>query len=196
MSDPDSQILQVLQDVATRQGQMQNDLRSLMLHQETLQREMAQLRDQQAGFSDASRLLVEALQTWAATEPSQMWRQTQGWLQRIQELATNAMETYWTDEAQKLWISKIVEESVSQVNELMAEYREKISQRANRAIASMNTAFQVKLDDMGESAAEQYAQVLTNVRTETEQMIRQMALDQKKVLETLVHRLVGDAGNA
>jgi hypothetical protein len=196
MSDLDSQILQVLQDVATRQGQMQNDLRTLLLQQEALQQEIRRLSAQQEGFSDASRMLVEALMTWSQTEPSQMWRQTQGWLQRIQELATNAMETYWTDEAQKLWISKIVEESVSQVNELMAEYREKISQRANRAIASMDTAFQVKLDDMGESAAEQYAQVLTNVRTETEQMIRQMALDQKKVLETLVQRLVGDAGGS
>jgi hypothetical protein len=180
----------------TEAAQLHEALHELRKGQEALRLEIAQLRQQQEGFSDASRMLVEAIMTWAQTEPAQMWRETQRWLREIQGMSEQITKRYFTDEAQRLLISKVVEESVYQINELMSEYRERISQRATRAIASMDSAFHTKLDDMGESAAEQYAQILEQMHAKVEQAIEKTALDQKAILEALANRILRERGDS
>ena len=182
----------------TAEGELQQSLKELRqsLHelrkeQESLRLEVQRLQYQQEGFSDASRMLTEALMTWAQTEPAQMWRETQRWLREIQGMSEQITKRYFTDEAQRLLISKVVDESVAQLNDLMAQHREKISQRANRAIERMDNAFQIKLDDMAESAAEQYAQTTAKLQEESERVMRDAAEHQKKALESLVALLSG-----
>ena len=182
----------------TAEGELQQSLKELRqsLHelrkeQESLRLEVQRLQYQQEGFSDASRMLTEALMTWAQTEPAQMWRETQRWLREIKGMSEQITKRYFTDEAQRLLISKVVDESVAQLNDLMAQHREKISQRANRAIERMDNAFQIKLDDMAESAAEQYAQTTAKLQEESKQVIRDAAEHQKKALESLVALLSG-----
>lgn len=171
--------------------ELRQSLHELRKEQESLRGEVQRLQYQQEGFSDASRMLTEALMTWAQTEPAQMWRETQRWLREIQGMSEQITKRYFTDEAQRLLISKVVDESVAQLNDLMAQHREKISQRANRAIERMDNAFQIKLDDMAESAAEQYAQTTAKLQEESERVMRDAAEHQKKALESLVALLSG-----
>ncbi|MBN6739023.1 hypothetical protein JKG47_00395 [Acidithiobacillus sp. MC6.1] len=118
--------------------QQKTDLREQAKHVQALTQNLQDLRKEMMGFDDAARLLVEALEVWATSEPQKMWEETRKQIQATRAYLTKA-EKYWSDDTRRLWIQEITSEVQDGLSQHIVEHRESVLKRANRSIVEMKS---------------------------------------------------------
>lgn len=168
---------------------MEQTMQSMRTAQESLRVEMQRLQEFQRGTLDANQLLQEALMTWANSEPSKMWNETRVWLKKAEQMVADAQRP-WTEEARKIWIASIVEASTSALQEITAEYRERISTRANRAVVNLDRTARVNMDDSATTMAELHEKYTHDFMLSAENTLREqtraIVMENKKIMERLI----------
>jgi C-terminal processing protease CtpA/Prc len=171
---------------------LEQSLQAVRKMQEKLALDMQGLREIQRGTLDASQLLHQALMTWASSEPSQMWNETREWLHKAEQMVLDAQKP-WTEEARKIWIEKVVEESTNALQEITAEYRERISTRANRAIVNMDRTAKKNMEEFADSLYEQHEKYVHEFEMAAEKTMREqtraIAMENKQIMERLIGNL-------
>ncbi|MBU2788665.1 hypothetical protein HFQ13_10725 [Acidithiobacillus sp. VAN18-1] len=114
------------------------DLREQSKQAQAMMRAMQDLRKEMMGFDDAARLLVEALEVWAQSEPQRMWEETRKQMQDARTYLTKA-EKYWSDDTRRQWILDITNDVQAGLSQHIIEHRESVLKRANRSIIEMKT---------------------------------------------------------
>ncbi|MBU2755222.1 hypothetical protein HFU84_08490 [Acidithiobacillus sp. CV18-2] len=114
------------------------DLREQAKQAQAMMRAMQDLRKEMMGFDDAARLLVEALEVWAQSEPQRMWEETRKQMQDARTYLTKA-EKYWSDDTRRQWILDITNDVHAGLSQHIIEHRESVLKRANRSIVEMKT---------------------------------------------------------
>lgn len=175
-----------------RLGSLEQSIQSLTASQEALRLEAQRNQEFQSGFMNAAQMLVLALETWVCSEPAQMWKETRIWLEKAESMVLDAQKT-WTEEARKLWISGIVEASTGAIQELTAEYRERISTRANRAVTNLDRTAKKNMEDFADfmqELIEKHAHEFEiTAETTVREQTKRIALENKRIMERLIDML-------
>ena len=168
---------------------LEQSLQSIQKSQNDLRMELQRLQEFQRGNMDAAQLLQQALMTWADSEPSQMWKETQVWLQKAEQMVLDAQKP-WTEEARKLWIGNVVEASTSALQEITAEYRERISTRANRAVVNLDRTAKKNMEDFADYLSELHEKYAREFEVAAENTLREqtraIVMENKQIMERLI----------
>ena len=168
---------------------LEQSLQSIQKSQNDLRMELQRLQEFQRGNMDAAQLLQQALMIWADSEPSQMWKETQVWLQKAEQMVLDAQKP-WTEEARKLWIGNVVEASTSALQEITAEYRERISTRANRAVVNLDRTAKKNMEDFADYLSELHEKYAREFEVAAEKTLREqtraIVMENKQIMERLI----------
>ena len=168
---------------------LEQSLQSIQKSQNDLLMELQRLQEFQRGSLGAAQLLQQALMTWADSEPAQMWKETQVWLQKAEQMVLDAQKP-WTEEARKLWIGNVVEASTSALQEITAEYRERISTRANRAVVNLDRTAKKNMEDFADYLSELHEKYAREFEVAAENTLREqtraIVMENKKIMERLI----------
>ncbi|MBU2773317.1 hypothetical protein HMI48_05175 [Acidithiobacillus ferrooxidans] len=168
---------------------LEQSLQSIQKSQNDLRMELQRLQEFQRGNMDAAQLLQQALMIWADSEPSQMWKETQVWLQKAEQMVLDAQKP-WTEEARKLWIGNVVEASTSALQEITAEYRERISTRANRAVVNLDRTAKKNMEDFADYLSELHEKYAREFEVAAENTLREqtraIVMENKQIMERLI----------
>ncbi|WP_414041550.1 hypothetical protein ACJU26_05670 [Acidithiobacillus sp. M4-SHS-6] len=172
-----------------RLGALEQSLQNIQRSQEYLHLELQRLQEFQRGTLDAAQLLQQALMVWANSEPSRMWAETREWLHKAEAMVLDAQKP-WTEEARKLWIADVVEASTSALQEITAEYRERISTRANRAVVNLDRTARKNLDDFADYLSELHEKYAQEITASAENTLREQTkaiiAENKQIMERLI----------
>ena len=168
---------------------LEQSLQSIQKSQDDLRMELQRLQEFQRGNMDAAQLLQQALMIWADSEPSQMWKETQVWLQKAEQMVLDAQKP-WTEEARKLWIGNVVEASTGALQEITAEYRERISTRANRAVVNLDRTAKKNMEDFADYLSELHEKYAREFEVAAEKTLREqtraIVMENKQIMERLI----------
>ncbi|MBU2764682.1 hypothetical protein HAP94_00370 [Acidithiobacillus ferrivorans] len=172
-----------------RLGGLEQTMQSIQKSQEDLRVDLQRLQEFQRGSMDAAQLLQQSLMTWANSEPSRMWKETRTWLHKAEQMVLDAQKP-WTEEARKLWIASIVEASTGALQEITAEYRERISTRANRAVVNLDRTAKKNMEDFADYLSELHEKYAHEFEVSAENTLREqtraIVMENKKIMERLI----------
>ena len=168
---------------------LENIMQSILRSQNDLRMDLQRLQEFQRGSMDAAQLLQQSLMTWADSEPAQMWKETQVWLRKAEQMVMDAKKP-WTEEARKLWIGNVVEASTSALQEITVEYRERISTRANRAVANLDRTAKKNMEDFADYLSELHEKYAREFEVAAENTLREqtraIVMENKQIMERLI----------
>ena len=168
---------------------LEQSLQSIQKSQNDLRMELQRLQEFQRGNMDAAQLLQQSLMTWADSEPARMWQETQVWLQKAEQMVLDAQKP-WTEEARKLWIGNVVEASTGALQEITAEYRERISTRANRAVVNLDRTAKKNMEDFADYLSELHEKYAREFEVAAEKTLREqtraIVMENKQIMERLI----------
>lgn len=172
-----------------RMKSLEQSLQSIQKSQNDIHMDLQRLQEFQRGSMDAAQLLQNSLMTWADSEPAQMWKETQVWLQKAEQMLLDAQKP-WTEEARKLWIGDVVEASTSALQEITAEYRERISTRANRAVVNLDRTAKKNMEDFADYLSELHEKYTREFEAAAEKTLREqtraIVMENKQIMERLI----------
>ncbi|MHB1644181.1 MAG: hypothetical protein ACYCS8_16295 [Acidithiobacillus sp.] len=175
-----------------RLGSLEVAMQSIRNAQENLRVDLQRLQEFQRGSMDVAQLLQQSLMVWIDSEPSRMWQETREWLQKAEQMVADAQKP-WTEEARKLWIASIVEASTSALQEITAEYRERISTRANRAVVNLDRMAKKNMEDFADYLSELHEKYAHDFEMAAENTLRlqtrAIVMENKKIMERLIGTL-------
>ena len=178
-----------LMSLHERMKSLEQSLQSLQKSQNDIRMDLQRWQEFQRGNLDAAQLLQQSLMTWADSEPAQMWKETQVWLQKAEQMVLDAQKP-WTEEARKLWIGNVVEASTSALQEITAEYRERISTRANRAVVNLDRTAKKNMEDFADYLSELHEKYAREFEAAAEKTLREqtraIVMENKQIMERLI----------
>jgi hypothetical protein len=168
---------------------LEQSLQVIRKAQENLHMDLQRLQEFQRGTMDAAQLLQQSLMVWAVSEPAQMWKETREWLHKAEQMVLDAQKP-WTEEARKLWIGNVVEASTSVLQEITAEYRERISTRANRAVVNLDRTAKKNMEDFADYLSELHEKYAREFEVAAEKTLREqtraIVMENKQIMERLI----------